>query len=303
MADLRAVRANEIHVWHGMVAAADRRFAPPAADVACLSEGERARCRTFGRRTDQRRFAAVHAGVRRILADYLGTAAPLIRFGRVPCCRCGDTRHGPPRVDWPDTDITFSQSYAGDHWLLAITRGRPVGVDVEVASGADITLLARTCLSPAELAYLTAQDRARRDDIFYTCWTRKEAVLKACGVGLAVPPRSVDVAPVLRPRARVPFACAAGPREWTVEDLAGKQASSRQLATGTPARWFGAIAQPSAGRSRILLREAATADGRGWRAGTGADGFPAGATGDSARASAGRRSSSGAPCTARSRWS
>jgi len=222
---------------------------------------------------DQRRFAAVHAGARRILAGCLDTAAPLIRFGRVPCCRCGDTGHGPPRIDWPDTDITFGLSHSGDHWLLAVTRGRPVGADVELASGVDTALLARTCLSPAELAYLTAHDGARRDDIFYTCWTRKEAVLKACGIGLAVPPSSVEVAPALSLRARVPFACAAGPREWLVDDLA------RHQAPGSPARWFGAIAQPATAPGQILLHATAVAAERGSRGESGAGSFPARATG------------------------
>lgn len=264
MADLSAVWAHEVHVWHGTVNQADDRSSgPAAADVAYLSEQERARCLTFGRPVDRRRFAVVHAGLRRILAEYLDTAGPLIRFGRVPCCRCGDTGHGPPRIDWPHTDITFSLSYAGNHWLLAITRGRRVGVDIEMAAGVDIALLARTCLSPAELAYLEAHDGAHRDDVFYTCWARKEAVLKACGIGLAVPPSSVEVAAVLSPRVRVPFACAAGPREWMVDDLARPQDFPQHPAPGSPARWFGAIAQPSAASGRILLREVAVASGGG----------------------------------------
>lgn len=257
MADLAAVQADEVHVWHGIAGeASDHSYGPSTGDLACLSARERARCRMFARPVDQRRFAAAHAGVRRLLAGYLNAAAPLIGFGRVPCCRCGDTEHGPPRVDWPRTDITFSLSHSGDHWLLAVTRGRRVGVDVELASGADIALLAPTCLSAAELGYLEAHEGTRRDAIFYTCWTRKEAVLKACGVGLAVPPSSVSVAPALSPRAHVTFACAAGPREWAVDDLARVQ-DFRQA--GTPegrARWFGAIAQPLTGQGRIVLRAA-----------------------------------------------
>lgn len=264
MADLGAAQANEVHVWHGIVdQARDRSYGPSTGDLAYLSAGERARCLTFARPVDQRRFAAAHAGVRRILAGYLDAAAPLIRFGRVPCCRCGDTEHGPPRIDWPQTDITFSLSHAGDHWLLAVTRGRRVGVDVELASGADIALLARTCLSAAELGYLGAHHGTRRDAVFYTCWTRKEAVLKACGIGLAVPPSSVEVAPARSPRAQVTFACAAGPREWAVDDLARPQDSRQQPAPGSLAQWFGAIAQPLTGQGRILLRGATELSGAG----------------------------------------
>jgi 4'-phosphopantetheinyl transferase len=255
MADLGAVQANEVHVWHGIVdQASDQSCGPSTGDLACLSARERARCLTFARPVGQRRFAAAHAGVRRLLAGYLNAAAPSIRFGRVPCCRCGDTEHGPPRIDWPPTDITFSLSHAGDHWLLAVTRGRRVGVDIELP-GADIALLAPACLSAAELDYLEAHDGTRRDAIFYTCWTRKEAVLKACGIGLAAPPSFVRVAPALSPRARVTFACPAGPREWAVDDLARPQ-DSRQQPPGSRALWFGAIAQPLTSQGRILLRAA-----------------------------------------------
>jgi 4'-phosphopantetheinyl transferase len=245
VADLNVVGEGEVHVWHGIVRqAAGEPAESPAADMAHLPEAERARCLTFSRRTDQRRYAAVHAGTRRILGAYLDTAPRLIMFGKVPCCRCGDTEHGPPRIDWPRTDITFSLSHAGSHWLLAITRGRRIGVDVEVAQNADVALLARTSLSAGELAYLQAQRGARRDDVFYMCWTRKEAVLKACGIGLAVPPASVEVAPMRSPRVRVHFACVAGPREWLVDDLARHHDAPGHPAPGSPARWFGAVAQP-----------------------------------------------------------
>jgi 4'-phosphopantetheinyl transferase len=280
MADLSTVRAGAVHVWHGTVERpGDWPGGPSAADLACLSEQERARCRALGKPADQRRFAAAHAGVRRILAGYLETAGPAIRFGRVPCCRCGDTRHGRPRVDWPRTDITFSLSHAGDHWLVAVSRGRPVGVDVELASGADISLLARTCLSPAELAYLQAHDGAGREHIFYTCWLRKEAVLKACGIGLAVPPSSVEVAPERSPRARVAFACAAGPRDWLVDDLAGQRGRAGHRTAAGPAAWLGAVAQPAAGAGQVLLRATAESfgrDGPGDRAAEGSWAGPAG---------------------------
>lgn len=251
-----AVQAREVHVWHGAV---EQRYGGPtgplAGDLADLQETERARCLTFGAPAAQRRFAAVHAGVRRVLAAYLATAAPLIRLDRRPCCQCGDTGHGPPRVSWPDTDVMFSLSHAGGHWLLAVARERPVGVDIEIAQNIDTGLLAAAALSPTERAYLRARPRADRDEFFYQCWTRKEAVLKACGVGLAGVPGSVEVAPMRRPRARVHLACPAGHREWLVEDLPSWPAAAGRPEPGGLDRWFGAVAQPLAGSGQIVRRE------------------------------------------------
>jgi 4'-phosphopantetheinyl transferase len=71
--------------------------------------------------------------------------------------------------------------------VVAIARGTAVGVDVERPRPRREALYARVC-SPREQAALGGDD-----DLFHTLWTRKEAVLKLLGVGLARPPATVDV--------------------------------------------------------------------------------------------------------------
>jgi len=81
----------------------------------------------------------------------------------------------------------YSVSSTPGEVLVAVARGTAVGVDVERPRGGRERLYARVC-SPRERAALAA-GTAR----FHTLWTRKEAVLKLLGVGLARHPATIDV--------------------------------------------------------------------------------------------------------------
>ncbi len=78
--------------------------------------------------------------------------------------------------------------------LLAVAPGRAVGVDVEkidhARSGEDV---ARRFFAPDEVARLDALPPAERVAAFFSCWTRKEAYIKARGDGLALPLASFSV--------------------------------------------------------------------------------------------------------------
>lgn len=83
-------------------------------------------------------------------------------------------------------DIRFSVSHAPGFTLVAVTRGRAVGVDVEVVRPDfdDAGLVARL-FSPHERAQLEELPEPQRRAAFFACWVRKEAYLKATGEGLA----------------------------------------------------------------------------------------------------------------------
>jgi 4'-phosphopantetheinyl transferase len=280
MADSIALTLGEVHAWHGWIGELSSTPGEPReSDLAILSADERARGRRFVRQADRVRFAATHAAVRRVLARYLAVGPAEVRFGRTPCCQCGSAGHGPPRIDWPPTDITCNLSGSGDHWLLAVTRGRRVGSDIEVPRDIDVGQLARGCLTAAEQQYLSGHREDGQLQVFYRCWTRKEAVLKACGVGLSSSLQDLEVAPGGAGQVEVRHSCKAGPDLWVVQDLparpvpagavpAGAEPAGAEDRAGTPARvaprvvpvarvaWLGAIAQPAAEAGRVRLREA-----------------------------------------------
>lgn len=262
MADSTALNGAEVHAWHGCVDFSNGvPEQPKGPDLAILSAGEQERCQRFLRQADRVRFAAMHAAQRRLLACYLKVDPAEIRFGRIPCCECGSTEHGPPRVDWPPTDISCNLSGSGDHWLLAVTRERRVGADIEVPRDIDTGQLARACLTGSEQEFLRGQREAARLRVFYRCWTRKEAVLKACGIGLPGSMGGLEVAPGRDSPVEIRHRCKVGPDAWIVADLTAEPARTAGPATagipgpaGIPA-WLGAIAQPAADAGRVWYRE------------------------------------------------
>jgi 4'-phosphopantetheinyl transferase len=78
--------------------------------------------------------------------------------------------------------------------LVAIACGREIGVDVELLRpGTDSWALSSHALTQSERARLEALPGDRRSGAFLSMWTRKEALLKAVGVGLAVDPRLIEL--------------------------------------------------------------------------------------------------------------
>ncbi|MFF1438490.1 4'-phosphopantetheinyl transferase family protein [Streptomyces sp. NPDC058295] len=150
------------------------------------------------------RFLVGCALSRLVLGELLGLPPADVPLRRV-CPRCGGP-HGkvhlaPPPPDGPpgtppayDFPVAFSVTHSGASVGVAVCRGGEVGLDVEECRGdMDVDSAARVALSDAELAALYARPTPERQPAFLRTWTRKEAVLKALGVGLGVPLRELEV--------------------------------------------------------------------------------------------------------------
>jgi 4'-phosphopantetheinyl transferase len=162
--------------WAGPVAPA----AAPGL-VALLDAHERERLDRFRRPDDQARYLAAHALTRLVLGRVLEVAPHRIELDRT--CRCGQ-QHGKPRL--ADADAPgFSLTHAGDVVGVAVHAG-PVGLDVErVRELSDLPSMARHVRSSAEEVAGTTG--------FFRLWTRKEALLKATGDGLATPMSAITL--------------------------------------------------------------------------------------------------------------
>jgi 4'-phosphopantetheinyl transferase len=164
-----ALRAEGAEVWRLDLAHAR----PPEPGELSPAEEERVRRRAF--EEDRRRFAASRAALRRLLAARTGTTPSALRIEEGP--------HGRPEVAGGPR---FSLSHSGPLWVCALTEGREVGVDVEALREVpEAAQIAARWFGPGERAVLAAAPEARRREAFLRGWVRKEAYLKALGVGFA----------------------------------------------------------------------------------------------------------------------
>jgi len=116
--------------------------------------------------------------LRLVLARYLGEAPEEIEIAR--------GAHGKPGLAAEPERLAFNLSHSGDLTLVAVSRGREVGVDVErTRPERDLVALAERALAPEEAVIVRAAAGDERTRVFYELWTRHEARLKCLGVGLA----------------------------------------------------------------------------------------------------------------------
>ncbi|MGW7281852.1 4'-phosphopantetheinyl transferase family protein [Streptomyces sp. NPDC054844] len=205
---------DAVHIWRGR---APDALAPGDADLLLEEELQKVR-----RLPDAAavRYAAAHVALRRVLSHYLGLPPSEVVLGRHPCPRCAHPQHGRPRIDWPPTDLGFNLSRSGAQWLIAVVAGHQVGVDLEDDRSLDVDGASKLVMSTLELAHVRSlPDESARTDAFFRCWTRKEAVVKAIGVGIITDLSEVDVRPAEDGPVLVTHAEPNSPHTWLVQDL------------------------------------------------------------------------------------
>lgn len=202
-ADRVALGAGEVHVW------AVSLLGDPAPWTALLSTAERERAARFRFADHQRRYEIGHGALRSILGSYLGVEPPAVAFSTGP--------RGKPYL--AGTGPFFNLSHSGKLALIAIASAE-IGIDLEkVRHLESLTAIARSRFSPSEFAALDALEDAQRQLAFYRCWTRKEAYLKALGVGLAMPLDSFDVSLGEKPEFLGCRDSSERPADWTLLDI------------------------------------------------------------------------------------
>jgi len=216
--------AARLDVEADELARLERRLAP--------DERERAAGFVFAR--DCRRYTVARARLREWLAELLGVAPEALVFAY--------GAQGKPRLEGGPH---FNLSHSGERALFASCAGAPVGVDVEVRREVDPLALARSVFSPAEQAALAAQPEQRRQQAFFATWTRKEAVIKATGLGVS---QGLERFSVLETDGGLVLAgdpAVGAPADWTVVDVAlepGYPAALAVIARAAPVsalRWLG----------------------------------------------------------------
>ena len=176
---------DEIHVWH---AALDREEGFLCPLESTLSLEEKARADRFHFVNDRNRFVVARGLLRKLLGKYLQEAPARLQFSY--------GKYGKPSLAGGNASsgLCFNVSHSAGLAVYAIARERNLGVDVEHVrpefAGEDI---AKRYFSARELTDLRTLPPEARVEGFFHCWTRKEAYLKATGMGLQIPLASFAV--------------------------------------------------------------------------------------------------------------
>ncbi len=184
--DPPVLATGDVHVWRFSL---DQSPTIVNALRQLLAHDEQTRADRFYFEVDRRHFIAARGCLRTILSRYVKTPPEKIRFGY--------NDYGKPQLatsSAPCQLVHFNATHSGGLALYAFTSLGEIGVDVEHISpefaGADI---ARRFFSSTEVACLEKLPSEMQPRAFFNCWTRKEAFIKAKGVGLSLPLDQFDV--------------------------------------------------------------------------------------------------------------
>lgn len=181
---MAALAADEVAVWHRRVvpepasaSAWESAAAPPL--WAMLSSAEREAAGRLRRTEDRARAVVARVTVREICAQLLDIPAESVPLAP-------DALGKPQLAGRHRGALQVNVSHAGTAVLVAASRDRAVGVDIEPLA-VDAERVAMTMFAAAEREALLTADPATRARIATSLWTRKEAYLKAVGSGLRRP--------------------------------------------------------------------------------------------------------------------
>jgi len=177
--------ANEVDVWRIDLARQDR----VRQCRSLLSPDEIRRAKRFYFERERARFTLARAAMRQILSLYAGIAPQELCFGY--------GSGGKPELcaGLEESGIRFNLSHSSQLALLAVAQGLTVGVDIEWVNAEFATEeIAEQFFAATEIQTLRALPSTQRAQAFFSCWTRKEAYVKALGKGLSIPLDSFAVA-------------------------------------------------------------------------------------------------------------
>jgi len=169
--------SNRIDIWRVCLESSNLS----ESDLAgILSPDEDDRASRFHFDEDRKRFARCRVALRIILGHYLDMHPAEIRFryekdGKPEIANAQDSR-----------GLRFNIANSCGLALIAVSSGRALGVDVEkVRPKLDCVEIALRVFSDREVRAFLSLPENKRQRAFFACWTRKEALLKATGKGLA----------------------------------------------------------------------------------------------------------------------
>jgi phosphopantetheine--protein transferase-like protein len=147
-----------------------------------LSSDEQTKAQRLVFPSDRQNYYVCHALLRHLLSKRAGVDPKDVKI------LAG--QKGKPFIE--DKNIAFNISHTRDLCAIAISGGTEVGIDIEkIRVNNNFKDIADSYFSEREQEYLKKSANPLED--FYLLWTRKEALLKAIGIGLNTPLKKIGV--------------------------------------------------------------------------------------------------------------
>lgn len=181
---LPAIQEGEVHLWRADIGTTSSAVEQLSAS---LGDEELSQAQRFRFAVHRDRFIVRRAVLRSVLARYLECDPAAIELER--------SAFGKPFLaPRHDSDLRFNCSHSENLALLAVTRGRAVGVDLErIRPDFSDHAIPERFFAPREAARLRALPADRQPEAFFDLWVRKEAYVKARGMGLSLALDSFEV--------------------------------------------------------------------------------------------------------------
>ncbi len=176
------IEETQIHLWH--IDQVD--FDLPSLAGECLSWLSDSELRRYQRYQFDRHRKQLLLGrvlMRIALSSYDSSIAPA-------SWKFSQNEFGKPAIsaEQNSSSLYFNLSHSSQKAVLAISRHEDIGVDIELSTKPRrIAEIAQRYFSAAETAAILSLPVGQQQDRFYDLWTLKEAYIKACGLGLAIP--------------------------------------------------------------------------------------------------------------------
>ena len=166
------LKNNQVHIWRAKLT----RTKKEAEDFLELLNGdERKRASRFVVEHASKNFIVARGILRTLLSKYLNVDPKKIIFEQ--------NQYG--KLYLASSPLNFNLSHSGDLVLFAFSLNNLVGVDVELIREIEnFQDIAEKFFSKDEVAELFLLPEDQRQLAFFNCWSRKEAFIKAKGLGV-----------------------------------------------------------------------------------------------------------------------
>jgi len=176
---------SEVHVW---CASLDNAAYPIEAYDKLLTDKERERAQRFVMKRDRNRYVFSKVMLKTLIMSYAGLGSDELQYLSGP--------YGKPNLDASLSigRLCFNMADSAGYALFAFTLDREIGVDIEqIREIPEMERIVRLFFSEAEQAAFASMLPQEKKRAFFNGWTRKEAFIKALGVGLSMPLSKFEV--------------------------------------------------------------------------------------------------------------